>query len=80
MLQATIANFAHAPKHLTNIRSQDDYDKAVAYAEALGVLRKEFRSKGFFFVSRMEQMGVYFKNQVAKRRALAEQQQAGPCH
>lgn len=54
---------------IRDVGSQEDYDKAVAYAEALGVLRKEFRSRGSFFVSRMDQMSTYFKGQVAKKKA-----------
>ncbi len=53
---------------IRDVGSQEDYEKAVQYAEALGVLRKEFRSKGWFFVTRMDQMSAYFKNQSARRR------------
>ena len=53
---------------IKEMKTGEDYDKAVQYAEALGVLRKEFRSKGWFFVTRMDQMGVYFKNQAQRRR------------
>jgi transcription initiation factor TFIIH subunit 4 len=53
--------------------TREEYDKAVQYAEALGVLRKEFRTKGFFFVSRMEQMASYFRSQALKKK---QQQQA----
>ncbi len=53
---------------IKDVGSQADYDKAVSYAEALGVLRKEFRAKGWFFVTRMDQIGVYFKNQATRRR------------
>lgn len=62
---------------IKDVGSQQEYDKAVQYAEALGVLRKEFRSKGWFFVARMDQMGVYFKNQAARRRADAAAAAAG---
>ncbi|KAF2487994.1 TFIIH and nucleotide excision repair factor 3 complexes subunit [Neohortaea acidophila] len=59
---------------IRDVGSQEDYEKAVQYAEALGVLRKEFRSKGWFFVSRMDQMSGYFKNLAARRReAMAAQ-------
>ena len=57
--------------------AQEDYDKAVAYAEALGVLRKEFRGKGYFFVSRMEQMASYFRAQALRKKQAAEAQQQG---
>ena len=59
---------------IKDVGSDQDYEKAVQYAEALGVLRKEFRSKRMFFVTRMDQMGVYFKNQALRRRQ--EQQRA----
>lgn len=53
---------------IRGMADKEEYDKAVQYAEALGVLRKEFRSKGSFFVTRMDQMSVYFKNQAQRRR------------
>lgn len=53
---------------IREVGSKEDYEKAVQYAEALGVLRKEFRSKGSFFVTRMDQMSVYFKNQAQRSR------------
>ncbi|QIW95023.1 hypothetical protein AMS68_000541 [Peltaster fructicola] len=56
---------------IKDVGSQEDYDRAVQYADALGILRKEFRTRGSFFVSRMEQMGVYFKNQAQRRREQA---------
>ena len=55
---------------IRDVGSREEYEKAVQYAEALGVLRKEFRSRGSFFVTRMDQMGVYFKNQALRRRQL----------
>ena len=61
---------------IRDVGSVEDYEKAVAYAEALGVLRKEFRSKGSFFVTRMDQMSAYFKNQAQKRRETQAQGQA----
>ncbi|KAK5132204.1 hypothetical protein LTR08_009328 [Meristemomyces frigidus] len=58
---------------IRDVGSLEEYEKAVAYAEALGVLRKEFKSKGSFFVTRMDQMSAYFRTQAArKREALAE--------
>jgi transcription initiation factor TFIIH subunit 4 len=64
---------------IKDVGSKEDYDKAVQYAEALGVLRKEFRSKGWFFVTRMDQMSVYFKNLAQRRRqeAAARAAQSG---
>jgi len=59
---------------IRDVGGPEEYDKAVAYAEALGVLRKEFKAKGSFFVSRMDQMSAYFKSQALRRR---EMQQAG---
>ncbi len=56
---------------IKGLDSKEEYDKAVQYAEALGILKKEFRSKGWFFVSRMDQMTVYFKNLAVRRRQAA---------
>jgi transcription initiation factor TFIIH subunit 4 len=53
---------------IKDIGTEDDYLKAVAYAEAIGVLRKEFRSKRMLFVTRFEQMGTYFKNLSARKK------------
>jgi len=53
---------------IKDVGGPEDYDRAVRYAEALGVLKKEFRNKGWFFVSRMDQMSAYFKNLNARRR------------
>jgi len=53
---------------IKDVGSQEDYERAVRYAEALGVLKKEFKSKGWFFVSRMDQMSTYFKGLNARRR------------
>lgn len=53
---------------IKDVGSQEDYDKAVNYAEALGVLKETFPAKRWFFVSRMEQMASYFKNLNARRR------------
>jgi transcription initiation factor TFIIH subunit 4 len=57
---------------IRDVGSQEEYEKAVAYAEALGVLRKEFRSKRCFFVTRMDQMSAYFKSQAQKRKMERE--------
>lgn len=53
--------------------SKEEYERAVEYAEALGVLRQRFDGKRAFFVGRMDQMQGYFK-QLAdrKRRERAE--------
>ncbi|EMC92716.1 hypothetical protein BAUCODRAFT_259506 [Baudoinia panamericana UAMH 10762] len=53
---------------IRDVGTAEEYDKAVQYADALGVLRKEFRGKGWFFVSRMDQMSVYFRAQAAKKK------------
>ena len=60
---------------IRGLDSTEEYEKAVQYAEALGVLRKEFRSKGSFFVSRMDQMGVYFKNQAQRKKEMMQQRE-----
>lgn len=60
---------------IRDVGSAEDYDKAVAYADALGVLRKEFRNKGSFFVTRMDQMQVYFKNQAERKRVERERRE-----
>jgi transcription initiation factor TFIIH subunit 4 len=56
---------------IKDLATEEDYEKAVAYAEALGVLRKEFRAKRMFFVTRMEQMGTYFKSVAARKKQEA---------
>lgn len=53
---------------IKDVGSPEDYERAVRYADALGVLKKEFRNKGWFFVSRMDQMSTYFKGLSARRR------------
>ncbi|KAK3703688.1 RNA polymerase II transcription factor B 52 kDa subunit [Vermiconidia calcicola] len=58
---------------IKDVGDREAYEKAVAYAEALGVLRKDFRNKGWFFVSRMDQMGSYFRNLAVKRKAQQQQ-------
>lgn len=57
---------------IRDVGSEEEYERAVRYAEALGVLRKEFRSKGCFFVSRMDQMAAYFKNQAQRKKAAQQ--------
>lgn len=64
----------HSGFLIKDVGSADDYEKAIRYAEALGVLKKEFKNKGWFFVSRMDQMSAYFKNLSIRRR---EAQMAG---
>lgn len=61
---------------IRDLGSQDDYDKAVAYAEALGVLIKEFKDKREFFVTRMDQMATYFRTQAQKKKDAAASGQA----
>lgn len=51
---------------------EGEYERAVEYAEALGILVKEFRHKHSFFVTRMEQMSAYF-NSLAQRRKEAKE-------
>ena len=62
---------------IKDLGSAEDYRNAVEYAEALGVLRKEFRAKRAMFVSRVDQLQGYFKNQAQKRREAA-QKASGP--
>lgn len=57
---------------IKELASKEDYDKAVQYADALGILRKEFPDKRSFFVTRMEQMSGYFKNQVQRKKEAAQ--------
>lgn len=64
----------HSGFLIKDVGSAEDYEKAVRYAEALGVLKKEFKNKGWFFVSRMDQMSAYFKNLSIRKR---EAQMAG---
>lgn len=62
---------AHQGFLIKDVGSVEDYEAAVKYAEALGVLKERFPARGWFFVSRMEQMGAYFKQQSARRREMA---------
>ncbi|KAK1063107.1 RNA polymerase II transcription factor B 52 kDa subunit, partial [Friedmanniomyces endolithicus] len=62
---------SHRGYLIRDVGTAEEYDRAVRYAEALGVLRKEFRSRGSFFVTRMDQMSGYFKGQAAKKREAA---------
>ena len=61
---------------IRDVGSLEDYDKAVKFARDLNVLVKEFRNKGSFFVTRMDQMGLYFKDVAAKKKAAKEQAEA----
>jgi transcription initiation factor TFIIH subunit 4 len=61
---------------IKDVGSPEDYERAVRYADALGVLKKEFRNKGWFFVSRMDQMSTYFKGLSARRREAQMAQMA----
>ncbi|KAM3421473.1 RNA polymerase II transcription factor B subunit 2 [Cercospora zeina] len=62
---------------IRDVGTDDDYTKAVQYAEALGILVKEFPHKKSFFVTRMEQMSTYFKSQAARKREAKEAAAAG---
>ena len=53
---------------IKEVGTLEDYERAVKYADAIGVLKKEFKHKGWFFVSRMDQMGEYFKKLNARRK------------
>ncbi|CAK3820460.1 RNA polymerase II transcription factor B subunit 2 [Lecanosticta acicola] len=58
-----------------------DFEAALEFASNIGVLQMEFRKKGMFFVSRMDQMSGWFKRRAeerkkAKEAALAKQQAA----
>lgn len=67
----------HSGFLIKDVGSTEDYEKAVRYAEALGVLKKEFKNKGWFFVSRMDQMSAYFKNLAIRRREAQNGGNAG---
>lgn len=54
--------------YIKDCGSEEEYTKAVEYAEALGVLRQRFDNKRAFFVGRMDQMQGYFKQQAERRR------------
>ncbi|KAF2769607.1 RNA polymerase II transcription initiation protein [Teratosphaeria nubilosa] len=57
---------------IRDVGSAEEFEKAVAYAEALGILRKTFPKRGWFFVSRMEQMQAWFRTQAARKKAERE--------
>lgn len=59
--------------------SRAEYVEATKYAEALGVLRKEFPARGWFFVTRMDQLGKWFAahNRRKKEEAAAAASTAG---
>nr|POE50752.1 rna polymerase ii transcription factor b subunit 2 [Quercus suber] len=64
---------------IKDLASKDEYLKAVAYAEALGVLKHEFPKNGWFFVTRMDQMKGFFAALATKRKEAAARAQAqGP--
>ncbi|TKA81397.1 hypothetical protein B0A55_02064 [Friedmanniomyces simplex] len=67
---------SHRGYLIRDVGTAEEYDRAVRYAEALGVLRKEFRSRGSFFVTRMDQMSAYFKGQAARKREAAQKREA----
>jgi transcription initiation factor TFIIH subunit 4 len=61
---------AHEGFLIKDVGSAEEFEQAVRYAEALGVLKKQFPERGWFFVSRMDQMGTYFKNAAARKKGL----------
>lgn len=61
---------------IRDVGTQEDYEKAVRFARDLNVLVKEFPSKGYFFVTRMDQMGLYFKEAAARKKAAKEAAEA----
>ena len=62
---------------IRDVGNEDDYVKASQYAEALGILIKEFPAKKAFFVTRMEQMSAYFKAQAQRKKEARELAQNG---
>ncbi|KXT09268.1 hypothetical protein AC579_2128 [Pseudocercospora musae] len=62
---------------IREVGSKDDYEKAVQYAEALGILVKDFAHKQSFFVTRMDQMKIFFANQAQRRKEARERAEAG---
>lgn len=58
--------------YIKDVGTEEEYIKAVEYAEALGVLRQRFDVKKAFFVGRMDQMQGYFKQQAERRRRARE--------
>ena len=67
---------AHQGFLIKDVGGDEEFEAAVRYAEALGVLRDRFDDRGWFFVSRMEQMGQYFKQQSARRREMGTRMDA----
>lgn len=61
---------------IREVGTMDDYDRAVKFARDLNVLVKEFRARGSFFVTRMDQMTLYFKDIAAKKKAAKEMAEA----
>lgn len=57
---------------IKEIGNVEEYEKAVQYAEALGVLVKDFKHKGMFFVTRMDQMSTYFKANAQRKKEAKE--------
>ncbi|KAK4902844.1 RNA polymerase II transcription factor B 52 kDa subunit [Elasticomyces elasticus] len=65
---------------IKDVGSPEDFEKAVAYAEALGVLKKSFgqgdgKGRQWFFVTRMDQMSGYFKAQAGRRKEERERRE-----
>lgn len=63
--------------YIKDCGTEEEYTKAVEYAEALGVLRQRFDSKRSFFVGRMDQMQGYFRQAAEKKRREREGGAAG---
>lgn len=64
--------------YIKDCGSQEDYIKAVEYAEALGVLRQRFDAKRSFFIGRLDQMTAYFRQAgERKKRERAEGEKEG---
>ncbi|EME77221.1 uncharacterized protein MYCFIDRAFT_146475 [Pseudocercospora fijiensis CIRAD86] len=61
---------------IREVGSKEDYEKAVQYAEALGILVKDFAHKQSFFVTRMDQMKIFFANQAQRRKEARERAEA----
>ncbi|TKA28416.1 hypothetical protein B0A50_03883 [Salinomyces thailandicus] len=54
---------------IRGLEGEGEYERAVRYAEALGVLRREFKGRREFFVTRMDQMSGYFRGEAGRRKA-----------
>ena len=61
---------------IRDLGTREEFEKAVQYAEALGVVRWVSESKQWFFVSRMEQMKPYFVAQQARKKEAMARREA----